>query len=264
MPGNSIIHRLDPRVKFIILVFLTIIVFTLKNFFTIGVLFVVVMSLWFIARMPVRIIGTYLKFMLVLFLILIVMQAIFYQGETTLVKPLIPEKSPVLGGKGQITLEGILFGLLLCLRVLTLICMLPVLLMTTTIEKMSLALVKMGLPYKVAFTATTSLNQLPILRSEAVQIMNAQKLRGFTVFETGRLFQKLKAFPTLIVPLVMGAMRRANMMAVAMDSRAFGAGEKRSYIVTIEMEKKDWIILILGILFGAVLCILNFILAEGY
>ena len=117
MPGDSAVHKLDPRVKFIVLVFLTIIVFMLKSYIAIGILFVVVMSLWVTAKMSLKTIATYIKFMLVLFLILIVMQAIFYQGETVLVKPLIPEKVPLLGGKGHITLEGILFGLLLCLKI---------------------------------------------------------------------------------------------------------------------------------------------------
>ena len=208
--------------------------------------------------MPFKTMLGYLKFMMILFVILMIMQSIFYPGETRLVYPLIPKFIPLLGGKGDITLEGILFGLLLCWRVLTLICMLPLLLLTTTIEEMALAMVRMGLPYKVAFTAITALNQLPILQTEVVQVMNAQKLRGLTVFETGKVFQKLKAFPTLVVPFVMGAMRRANMMGVAMDSRAFGTSKTRSYVTTIKMRISDWFIFFSGILYIAGLVWLNY------
>ena len=128
---------------------------------------------------------------------------------------------------------------------------------TTTIEELALAMVKMGLSYKVAFTATTALNQLPILRSDILSIMNAQKLRGFTVFDTGKWYQKLKAFPTLVVPLVMGAMRRATLMGVAMDSRAFGSDTKRTYIMTIKTGPKDWLFLCGSLLFGTGLLAMN-------
>jgi energy-coupling factor transport system permease protein len=264
MPGNSILHRLDPRVKLIILVFLTIEVFFIKTFVALGVMFFSILFLWAIAKMSPRMIIKYLKMMMVLFIILIIMQAIFYPGATKLVDPLIPEASPILGGMGDITLEGIVFGVLLCWRVLTLICMLPLLLVTTTVEELALAMVKMGLPYKIAFTTTTALNQLPLLQTEVVQIMNAQKLRGFTVFENGKILQKFKAFPTLVVPFVMGAMRRANMMGVAMDSRAFGTSSTRTYITSIRMHSKDWVISALCMIYIVCLFLLNhYFLGKG-
>ena len=257
-PGNSLLHRMDPRAKLIILVVLTLEVFFIKTFPALGVLFFTVLGLWAHVKMSLRTMGRYFKMLLVLFVILILMQSIFYGGETVLVKPLIPEGFLLLGGMGSVTLEGILFGVLLCWRVLTLICLLPLLLITTTIEELALAMVKMGLPYKVAFTATTALNQLPILQTEVSQIMNAQKLRGFTVFENGKLFQKFKAFPTLVVPFVMGAMRRANMMGVAMDSRAFGTSQSRTYVTTIKMRSLDWVLSGFCLVYIAGLFFLNY------
>lgn len=258
LPGNSLLHRLDPRIKLVLLMSLTVLVFFIDTFLPLGILFFSVLLLWKHAKMTFRTMARYLKFMMVLFIILMIMQSIFYPGENRLVDPLIPEFVPLLGGMGDITLEGILFGLLLCWRVLTLICMLPLLLVTTTIEELALAMVRIGLPYKVAFTATTALNQMPILQTEVSQVMNAQKLRGLTVFETGKLFQKLKAFPILVVPFVMGSMRRANMMGVAMDSRAFGTSRTRSYITTINMKTTDWFILFCGVLYIAGLVWLNY------
>jgi energy-coupling factor transport system permease protein len=87
--------------------------------------------------------------------------------------------------------------------------------------------------------------------------MNAQRLRGFTAFDRGRLFQKMKAFPTLVVPLVMGAMRRATLMGVAMDSRAFGSDKRRSYIMTIKTRTGDWLFLFGSVLFGLLLLVMN-------
>jgi len=257
-PGNSLLHKTDPRIKTIVLIFFTVLIFVFKSFISIGLLFAAILILWKVAGLGYQTILSYVKFMMVLFILLMIMQSIFYPGVIVLVEPLIPQWFPLIGGMGNITLEGILFGLLLCLRVLTLLCTLPLLLVTTTIEELSLAMVKLGLSYKVAFTATTALNQLPILRSDIVSIMNAQKLRGFTVFDTGKLFAKLKAFPTLVVPLVMGAMRRATLMGVAMDSRAFGSDKKRSYIMSIRTKPGDWIFLLSALAFGGLLLVLNY------
>lgn len=258
--GDSILHNLDPRVKLVMLVLITILIFMVKNFIVIGILFASLIFMWFIADLPFHLISSYFKFMMGLFVILIIMQAIFYSGSTILIEPLIPEFVPLIGGVGNIALEGILFGLLVCLRVLTLISFLPLVTFTTPVEKLALSMIKMGLPYEIAFTATTALNQIPVLQSEVQSIMNAQQLRGFTVFETGNLWQKLKAYPALVVPLVMGAMRRSQMMGVAMDSRAFGASAERSYIEDIVMNKKDWMALVFVILYMAVLLYINYFL----
>lgn len=257
-PGNSIIHRLDPRVKLVILVFLTVLVFFVKSFISVGILFFSVLFCWFLAKMSFKIILRYLRVMSFLFFLLLTMQALFYPGSTFIVRPLIPEKVPFFGGRGGITAEGILFGLLLCWRLLTMVSLLPLLLFTTTIEELVLAMVKMGLSYKIAFTATTALNQLQVLESEISQIINAQRLRGFKVFERGRLLQKLRSLPTLVVPLVIGAMRRANLMGTAMDSRAFGAEKNRTYITSLSLEAKDLVILTGSLLYIGVLIYINY------
>lgn len=259
-PGDSILHRLDPRVKIILLLLVTIMIFIVDNFIVLGILFFTMAVFWAIADLPLKMISTYVKFFMSLFVFLILLQSIFYAGETIILEPLIPEPIPLLGGMGNITWEGILFGLLICLRVLTLISFLPLVTFTTPVEKLALSMIKMGVPYKIAFTMTTAINQLPILQAEITSIMNAQKLRGFTVFEEGSLFEKLKAYPALVVPLVIGAMRRSRMMGVAMDSRAFGAREERTYIEDIFMNKTDKIIMSLGILYCFILLYLNFII----
>jgi len=258
IPRDSIIHKLDPRIKLVIIVCITLLVFIITKFLPIGILFFSLLVLWKISGIPLKRILSYLRVLVFLFLLLIIMQAVFYPGEKVLLEPLIPEAVPLVGGKGNITLEGVLFGLLLCLRVLTLMCIFPVLLATTTLEKITLAMVKLGLPYRIAFTATTAINQLPVLQSEAGVIMDAQKLRGFMVFETGRFLSKIKALHVLVVPLVMGSMRRASMMGIAMDSRAFGAFKKRTFVDEINIERRDWIALAVFSLFSGVILFFSF------
>ncbi|MDC7240303.1 MAG: energy-coupling factor transporter transmembrane component T, partial [Spirochaetales bacterium] len=76
---------------------------------------------------------------------------------------------------------------------------------------------------------------------------------GFSVFEEGRFREKMKAFPALVVTLVIGAMRRAQAMGVAMDARGFGAGKSRTYRLTLKMTGSDWAVFFLMVLLAALL-----------
>ncbi len=106
-----------------------------------------------------------------------------------------------------------------------------------------LALTKLGLPYRTAYLATTALNQVPVLRQDIESIVQAQRLRGSEAFGRGHILKKLKAYPTLVVPLVMTAMRRANLMGIAMEARAFGSGKTRSSLHTLSFTLLDGVAL---------------------
>jgi len=186
-----------------------------------------------------------MKVLLPIAAFLFVIQAIFYPGETALIKPLIP----IGRGFGQVTLEGILFSVLLALRLMAMIIMLPLISFTTPVQNFALGMVKIGLPYTLAYTMTTALNLVPLLQTETQVIVDAQKLRAMQTFEKGKLGEKLRAYPALVTPLVIGSMRRAQLMAVAMDSRAFGASKKRTYMEDIDMDAVDWIFLAATIIF---------------
>lgn len=259
-PGESFMHKLDPRVKVISLLIVTIAIFIVTNFVVIGVTFLTCILLWANSKLPLQKIKGYLKFLMSLFVILTLMQAFFYSGEHYLVKPVIPEFIPLIGGLGSISQEGVLFGLLLSFRLLTLVCFMPLIMMTTPIHLFSLGLVKMGMSYKIAYMATTAINLIPIFESETQVIMDAQKMRGLKVFEKGKLFEKFKAYPALVVPLVIGAMRKAQLMGVAMDSRAFGASPQRTYIEDITMRPVDLAALLFTIIYAGVAVWANFVL----
>ena len=252
IPGDSLFHRLDPRSKIIFMLLVSSLIFFIRSLWMAALILIILLILWLLARLPfslLRQIGTALAGIVAF---LFVAQALFYPGETVLIQPIVPNCVPLIGGTGRITLEGILFALLLTLRLFSMTVVLPLVSMTTPIHTFTLGLVRMGLPYRWAYTMTTALNLIPILQAEANAIAEAQRLRAFHVFETGRLLEKLKAYPALATPLIIGAMRRAQLIAVAMDSRAFGATASRTYIQNIEMERRDWLFIL-----GAVLCTLG-------
>lgn len=250
--GDSYVHRMDPRVKMILLVLMTIVIFMISNFYVLLAVFAMVMLVWKTANLPMKNIIRYMKFLLSLVAFLIVLQGLFFssgENPVILVRPIIPEAVPLIGGSGTIYLDGILFGLVLGFRLLTLVCIMPIFAMTTTISEMALGLVKLGMNYKYAYMTTTALNLIPSLQEEAKTVMDAQKMRGFMVFETGKFMEKIRAYSTLVVPLVVGAMRRAQLMGVAMEARAFGVKKTRTYREDLHMRTRD---IVYGVLVGAI------------
>lgn len=238
-PGNSFLHRLDARVKIILLLLLTVLVFMTRNFPVLITIFAFILICWKLSGIPMRELAGYLKLLVGLIAFVVVIQCLFQTGETYLVNPIIPEAVPLIGGMGKISVEGIQFGLMLGFRLLVIMCLMPLIIMCTRVRELSLGFVKLGVPYRIAFMITTALNQVPMLQDEISTITDAQKLRAFTVFEDGKPLQKLKAYPALVVPLVMGAMKKSVLIGTAMDVRAFGSKKSRSYLHDITMEGKD-------------------------
>jgi energy-coupling factor transport system permease protein len=255
-PGKTFFHKLDPRAKIIFMVIVSIAVFSIQQISVALVVVAVMFFLWFSARLPLSVLWSFIKVLLPIIGFLFLVQAVFYPGTTPLIKPLIP-----LGkGYGQITLDGILFAVLLALRLIAMIIMLPLVNFTTPVQVFALGMVKMGLPYRLAYTMTTALNLVPILQGETGVIVDAQRLRAMQSFEKGRLIDKLRAYPALVTPLVIGSMRRAQLMAVAMDSRAFGASKSRTYLEDIRLRPMDWIFICLTIAFTVGIILASYLL----
>jgi energy-coupling factor transport system permease protein len=256
-PGKTLIHRLDPRVKILFMVIVSTAIFMVENLAVAAFILATMLSLWFLAKLPVTVLLGFLKALSGIILFLFVVQAIFYPGVTPVIKPLIP----IGRGFGQVTLEGLLFSVLLALRLAAMIIMLPLVSFTTPVQVFALGLVKMGLPYRLAYTITTALNLVPILQSETAVIVDAQRLRAMQTFEKGKLVDKLKAYPALVTPLVIGSMRRAQLMAVAMDSRAFGASKSRTYLQDITWHWQDWAFMLGSVLFAVGVVVVSWLLS---
>lgn len=257
VPGHTFFHRLDPRTKIIFMLLVTVGIFVVTKIWVAMAVLFILLSLWFVAGLPLRVLKGYARALMWIIAFLFVVQALFYPGQTVLVSPIVPESVPLLGGVGQVTLEGILFAFLLALRLMSMIIVLPLVSLTTPINLLSLGLVRLGLPYRLAYTMTTAMNLIPVLQDEARIVMDAQRLRALQIFEKGNFLQKLKAYPSLVTPLVIGAMRRAQLIAVAMDSRAFGSGRKRSYIHNLRMKRIDWAFLTSLAILGSILVLVN-------
>ncbi len=258
-PGTSYLHTMDPRVKIIALLYLSVVVFMVKSIFVVIAMLGAFSILWSCAQLSWKSWWSFAKVVLSIMALIIVLQLFFYGDNSTahfMFGLQIPENVGILSNYG-LKWEGLEFGILLTIRFLALIILMPMVIKTTTVSQMSMGMVRLGLPYKIAYMTTTSLNIIPTFQEEIRTIMDAQKLRGMTVFEEGKKWEKFKSYPALVVPMIIGAMRRAQQMGVAMDTRAFGCSKKRTYIETIHMKKTDWLYLFAALLLGALLIVGN-------
>jgi energy-coupling factor transport system permease protein len=253
VPGDTLFHRLDPRAKILFMLLVAGLVFVIQSIWLAALVWLTLLLLWGVARLPVNMLKDTSKALAGLTVLLFLVQALFYPGETSLIYPIIPYAVPVIGGVGRITLEGMLFAVLIILRLYAMVLILPLVSLTTPVHILTLGMVRMGMPYRWAYAMTTAINLIPVLQSEANLIVDAQRLRAMQVFEKGRFWEKLRSYPALVTPLVIGAMRRAQLIAVAMDSRAFGASKSRTYIQNIQMQTWDWFFLGATVLYVALI-----------
>jgi energy-coupling factor transport system permease protein len=218
------------------------------------------LGLWFAVRMPRHTIKTYLKALSVFMAFVLALQTLFGPGERYILRPLIPEYLPIIGGTGSLKWDGLMLGMVICCRVAALTLLMPMLTMSTGPRLLALGLARLGLPYKAAFIATTALNLIPAFEEDVRIIMDAQKLRGMRAFEEGTLMDKCRAYPALVLPLVIGAMRRAQLLGTAMDARGFGAFRTRTWLAQIRMSPLDYTVCAAGAVFAASMLTLNWAL----
>jgi energy-coupling factor transport system permease protein len=260
VPGRTLFHRLDPRAKIVGMLLVSGVVFVVKSLWVASAILLTLILIWFLAGLPGSMLRGLVRALAGIMVFLLIVQGLLYPGETILVQPIIPSSIPLIGGAGRVTLEGILFAVLLSARLMAMVILMPLVTVTTPMHEFLLGLVRMGLPYRLAYTVTTALNLIPTLQAEANAVADAQRLRAFQVFDKGNLPQKLKAYPALVTPLVIGAMRRAQLVAVAMDSRAFGSAADRTYIHDIRMRAMDWAFVAGSVLYTALAGLMNVLL----
>jgi len=129
--------------------------------------------------------------------------------------------------------QGLSAGLMIGCRIIALVAIMPMLTMTTDAQFLALGMTRLGLHYRTAFIITAALNLIPSFEEEARLIMDARRLRGIRSV-------RLREYPAIALPLVIKAMRQAQMTALAMDSRAFGAYRTRTWLLEIKLSAVDY------------------------
>ncbi len=235
-PGNSPIHRLDPRAKLVLLVVYIVALFLAVSWVSYAVMFGFLALSIALSKVPFK---AFLKGMKPLVLILIftgILNLFFTTGETPLVSVWVITIYP----------EGITRAVFMLLRILLLITCTFLLTYTTSpisltdgLEALLSPLKKIKVPvHELSMMMCIALRFIPTLIEETDKIMSAQKARGAD-FESGKLLERVKALVPILVPLFVSAFRRADELATAMECRCYQGGTGRTKMKLLRYKLLD-------------------------
>lgn len=239
-PGNSIVHRLDPRTKLIAVVLYIVALFLAKSFVTYGIMFLLLAVSIAVSKVPVKSIFRGMKPVVFIVIFTAILNLFYTPGDTVLVRFWI----------FTITLEGVFNAFFMVVRILMLIAGTFLLTYTTSpilltdgLENLLGPLKKIHVPvHELAMMMSIALRFIPTLIEETDKIMSAQKARGAD-FETGNIFRRAKALVPILVPLFISAFRRADELATAMECRCYHGGEGRTALRVLRYKAADWLVL---------------------
>lgn len=235
-PAESVLHRLDPRTKFLGTMAFIVSVFVFHTFPGYAVATVFLAAMIVLSKVPVKFMFKGLKAILVILLVTVVFNILLTPGE-------------VLWKWGflRITKEGLILAGRMAIRLTYLVIGSSIMTLTTTpnqltdgLERLLRPLNKIHVPvHEIAMMMSIALRFIPILLEETDKIMKAQIARGAD-FENGNLIQKAKNMVPLLVPLFISAFRRANDLAMAMEARCYHGGDDRTQMKPLHYEKRDY------------------------
>lgn len=258
-PGNSFIHRLDAMIKLILSAVYLVIIFLIKNFYGYGLLAAFTLFTIIISTVPLKFVLKGIK-PLLWFIIFTAILNLFMTGGTVIWQ----------FGFLKLTKEGISFAVFMILRIVFLVLGTSLLTYTTSpialtdgIERLLTPFGKMGLPtHELAMMMSIALRFVPTLLEETDKIMKAQAARGAD-FTSGSLIKRAKALLPLLVPLFISAFRRADELAIAMESRCYRGGEGRTKLNPSKIGANDFIGLFIVMVFAALVVSTNFVGWQG-
>lgn len=234
--SDSILHRLDPRVKLVGTLVFLISLFVLENFtgFVLSTIFLIVIIK--LSTVPVKYMLKGMKSIMFLLLITVIFNLLFSGGEPV-----------VKVGPIAITEMGIRLAATTAVRLTYLIIGSSIMTLTTTPNQLTDAIERLLKPlnavrfpvHEIAMMMSIALRFIPILVDETDKIMKAQMARGAD-FETGGIIKRAKALVPLLVPLFVSAFRRANDLAMAMEARGYRGGDGRTKFKPLVYEKSDY------------------------
>ena len=237
-PADSVVHRLDPRIKIVLLIALIVAIFLAGNLLAFVPVILFLLLAAKLSKVPVRLMLKGLKPLRFILILTFVLNLFFLQGETPLVDL----------GFAVIKKESLITAIHYSLRLVLLVLASSLLTLTTAPITLTDGLERLLSPLRVirfpahemAMMMSIALRFIPTLLEEADKIMKAQTARGAD-FESGNLIARAKAMVPLLVPLFVSAFRRAGDLAMAMEARCYHGGEGRTRLRVLKCEKRDYI-----------------------
>ena len=236
-PGNSVLHRCDPRLKLVATIAYIVVLFVAPNPLGLALSIALLAALYKVAKIPGKLILKSLKPIVPIVLFTAVLNLFFVTGEG---EPLVHIWVLKIYG------EGIRYAILLTVRVCALIAGTSLLTYTTSpivltdaIENLLRPLAKIHFPvHELAMMMTIALRFIPTLIEDTEKILNDQKARG-AMIDNGTFTQRIKALVPVLIPLFISAFRRADELAMAMECRCYHGGEGRTRLKQLKFTAED-------------------------
>ena len=239
-PGNSPVHRLDPRAKLVALVIYIVTLFLAKWFVTYAIVLLTLVLMVATAHIKAKAMLKGMKPLIFILIFTAVLNALYTPGEALVSFWII-----------TITKEGILHAFFMVIRIMMLVSCTFLLTYTTSplaltdgLESLLSPLKKIRVPvHELAMMMSIALRFIPTLIEETDKIMSAQRARGAS-FDTGNLLDKAKALIPLLVPLFISAFRRAEELATAMECRCYHGGQGRTRMNQLKYRPADGLFMV--------------------
>ena len=244
-PGNSPVHKMDPRAKLVMLVVYIVALFVAVSWISYAMMLVFLVTVIAISKIPVKNLLRGMKPMVMILAFTAILNIFFTEGKTVLVEFWVI----------KITMEGLVRAFFMMIRILMLITGTFLLTYTTSPIALTDGLESLLNPLKVikvpvhelSMMMCIALRFIPTLIEETDKIMSAQKARGAD-FETGNLMQRVKALVPILVPLFISAFRRADELATAMECRCYHGGEGRTKMKLLRYARRDFVAYGIGVI----------------
>lgn len=253
-PGNSVIHKLDPRLKIVLTFAYIIAVFLCKNFYSLGLMLLLLIFVILLSKISSKLILKSIKPIVIIVIITSILQLLYNKNGETLFQ----------WHRLQLTTGGIYTAIFTTIRIVALVVASSMLTYTTSPTLLTDAIERLFSPLKVfkinvhsiAMMMTIALRFIPTLINEVEKIMAAQKSRGADI-ESGNLIQKGKALIPIFIPLFINSFMRAYDLAFAMECRCYQGGEGRTRLKQMKMKLRDYISAVILVLVIAGIFVLN-------
>ena len=250
-PGNSLLHKMDARMKIVLLILLMVSIFLCNNYASLGLVILITLVLVFVSKISFRVVLKSLKPILIIVVFTTVLNAFYGSGEVLLQL-----------GRIKITEGGVNNAVFMAMRIILLVIQGVMLTYTTTPTSLTDAMEALMKPlslfkvdtHSIAMTMTIALRFIPTLSEEVDRIISAQKSRGADI-EGGGIVSRAKAIVPIIIPLFISAFGRAYELAEAMECRCYRGGEGRTKMKVMHLQARDYIsmVFVIAYLTGIIL-----------
>lgn len=250
-PTNSVMHKLDPRSKLLAMIAYIVMLFLVKSYVGYLVCGLLILTATLVAKIPLKSMFKSVKAVIFLVVFITIINIFFYKGDSEALW-----KWKFIA----VYVEGLIFASKMAIRVVLLVLGPALLTYTTTpmeltdaIESLLSPLKKIKFPvHDLAVIMSIALRMIPTLIEETERITLAQKARGASL-DTGNIFARIKAMVPILVPLFVCAFRRADELALALESRCYDASPNRTRYRVLKLKGKDFAFLCLFLLFMGII-----------